>query len=267
MFFAFKGFIFSEIIRDFFLVLLGFSLSVSLRGFVKALTAKLMGDSTPQQDGFLTLNPVQHCDLTQIVPLSLVFVTISRIVSGSSFSSLLSIISIAFLESAVYPMALDSRSSRADLRIAMVNLTSILCGLVLFTAPIPFIVNMSLMEMGPYNPKMEALKDLLSNISAFSFIRLIIHLPPIPPREGFFVIRPFVSYKVERFLEKISENVIMSILFSIVSVTILLPFLITLLSLFMSTSATLFGGINSGLNYLVDIFSGLLKSSAGFMGF
>lgn len=262
---ALKGSVFSEIIRDFFLVLLGFSLSVSIRGFVKALAAKLSGDSTPQQDGFLTLNPVSHCDLTQIVPLVLIFVGISRIVSGSSFSSLLAIIAIAFLESSVYPMALDARSQRADLRIAMINLASIITGLLMFTLPIPFIVNMSL-ETAVYQPHFEVLRDLLSNIAAFSFIRLIIHLPPIPPREGFFVIRPFVSYKVERFLEKLSENVIMTILFSIVSVAILLPFLVTLLSLFMSTSATIFGQLQSGLNFLVEMFSGLLKSAVSFSG-
>ncbi len=40
-----------------------FLLVFTWRGFVKAFVAKLMGDDTAQEDGFLTLNPLAHVDI------------------------------------------------------------------------------------------------------------------------------------------------------------------------------------------------------------
>lgn len=54
------------------------------RGFFQALIAKLMGDDTAQQDGFLTLNPLVHVDLFGILAMIGIF-----FVLGGLFSSVL----------------------------------------------------------------------------------------------------------------------------------------------------------------------------------
>lgn len=258
MFLAFKNQVFFAIIKDFLLVLIGFIFSVSIKGFVKALVARILGDRTPQDDGFLTFNPMGHCDLTQIIPTILIFVGISRIISGSNFSSLLAMVAIAFLESAIYPMTF-SRTPKANLKVSAVQLSGIITGLILFIVPIPLIMKLGFYDQS--GPFFEVLRDILSNISVFSCIRLIIHLPPIPPREGFYVIQPFISPKLESFLEKISENILASILFSLISAIILLPMLIMVFNFSLSTVLVVFYKAKSYATSLVFGLLNLIKSS------
>lgn len=265
MFLAFKNQIFFAIVKDFLLVLIGFIFSVSIKGFVKAVVARILGDRTPQDDGFLTLNPVGHCDLIQIIPITLIFVGISRIISGSNFSSLLAMVVIAFLESAIYPMNFDSRAKNAGLKISAIQLSGILTGLVLFIVPIPLIIKFGLYDNG--GPLSEVLRDILSNISVFSCIRLIIHLPPIPPREGFYVIQPFISQKFESFLEKISENIFASIFFSLISAIILLPLLVMAFNFSLSTFVIFFYKIKSFAVFLTTALINFIKNSAHLFGF
>jgi Zn-dependent protease len=52
-----------------------FLIVFTMRGFCRALSAKLMGDDTAQRDGFLTLNPIAHIDLWGVL-ITLVFVFI-----------------------------------------------------------------------------------------------------------------------------------------------------------------------------------------------
>jgi Zn-dependent protease len=52
-----------------------FVLVFTIRGFAKALSAKLMGDDTAQNEGFLTLNPVAHIEFFGVlITLLLIFI-------------------------------------------------------------------------------------------------------------------------------------------------------------------------------------------------
>lgn len=50
-----------------------FIIIFTVRGFFKALIAKLMGDDTPQREGFLTINPLAHIN---VIGLSILMVAI-----------------------------------------------------------------------------------------------------------------------------------------------------------------------------------------------
>ena len=51
---------FLSLLSDIAILFPVFILVFTFRGFFKALVAKLMGDDTPRQEGFLTLNPIAH---------------------------------------------------------------------------------------------------------------------------------------------------------------------------------------------------------------
>jgi hypothetical protein len=52
-------------------VILSYMILVSMVGYVRALIAKLMGDDTAEQQGFLTLNPAVHADVFGFILLVL----------------------------------------------------------------------------------------------------------------------------------------------------------------------------------------------------
>ncbi len=264
MFLPFKSQIFLEIIKDFILALIGLSFSVSIKGFVKALVARFLGDRTPQNDGFLTLNPMGHCDLPQITLITLIFITFSRIVYGSASSSLLTMIIISFMESAIYTMNFDTRAHKADIKISIIQLSGIITSLTLFLVPIPLMLKIANQNSGPL---FSVFYDILANVAIFSFIRLIIHLPPIPPREGFYVIQPFISQKIERFLVRISENLLASIFFSLVSAIILFPAVVMAFNLSLSTTSMIFNQIKDFVLQATITIIGFVKSAISMLGF
>ena len=50
-----------------------FLLLFTWRGFIQALFAKLMGDTTAEEDGFLSINPLAHVDLVGLLTILGVF--------------------------------------------------------------------------------------------------------------------------------------------------------------------------------------------------
>lgn len=222
MFFSLKHSIFLEILRDFLLVMIGFMISATIGGFLKAFVALLVNDVTPKNDGFLSLNPLNHCDLTQTAPIAAIFLIISRIIESPTLSQILIIFAIAFLKTSIFDMYFDNKAPRADVKIAIINLTGIVTSAFLLTQPLIFLARLSFAYklQGPW---LLIVRDIISYISTFAFINLIINLPPIPPREAFYVIRPFLSYRVERFLERLRENILIYMMVCFVCATLLLP--------------------------------------------
>lgn len=222
MLFSLKHSVFLEILRDFLLVMIGFMISATIGGFIKAFVALLVNDSTPKNDGFLSFNPLNHCDLTQTAPIAAIFLIISRIIESPTLSQVLIIFAIAFLKTSIFDMYFDNKAPRADVKIAIINLAGIITSAFLLTQPLIFLAKLSLTYklQGPW---LLIVRDIISYISTFAFINLIINLPPIPPREAFYVIRPFLSYKAERFLERLRENIFIYMMVCFVCATLLLP--------------------------------------------
>lgn len=72
-----------ELIAEFALMFPAFILIFSMRGFAKALAAKIMGDDTPAHSGYLTLNPIVHINLYSI----LIFVGLIFLAVGANLIS------------------------------------------------------------------------------------------------------------------------------------------------------------------------------------
>jgi Zn-dependent protease len=73
-----------------------FVIVFTIRGFAKALSAKLMGDDTAQNEGFLTLNPVAHLDFWGIL-ITLIFIFIIGALLPEIFTSSFLIILLILL--------------------------------------------------------------------------------------------------------------------------------------------------------------------------
>ncbi len=223
MLFSLKNSIIAAVIRDFILIMVSFMICATTKGFIKALASYIQGDITPKNDGFLSFNPLNHCDISHTAPIAAILILISKALNeSSSVSRLITVVAITFLESSIYPMTFGDKDSRADIKIALSNLAGIAMMIFLLTTPLPFLFKLSFIY-DLKGPEILILRDIFGHISTFAFISLIINLPPIPPRDGFYVIRPFLSYKAERFLEQLRENFLIYIMVCFVSAMLLLP--------------------------------------------
>lgn len=70
-------------------------LSFTFKGFFQALIAKLMGDSTAQDEGFLTVNPLVHVDIPGLLVVMFVLFVLGGIIGERLPLSILLIIVIA----------------------------------------------------------------------------------------------------------------------------------------------------------------------------
>jgi hypothetical protein len=225
--FILKNTVIAEILKDFILFFMGFICTTTLLGFVKAAIAGLLGDKTPEIDGFLSLNPQAHFDLVDAATVMAIFISIQYICFGSSSYSLIpSIIVFMFFKSPTYLMRFDE-SAKSVVRLAIISLLGLISSAVLFF----FSMAVTLAFFWVSDPKIKILTGVLDYIAAFSFIRLIVNLfPPIPPSESFYIIRPFLGYKAEKFLESLRDNIfasVISFVFFILCMRIFLPLLIT----------------------------------------
>lgn len=67
------------ILSDLALLFPAFTLVFTIRGFFKALAAKLMGDDTAKNSGYLTLNPVVHIDFYGLLIMLFVLVVLGSL--------------------------------------------------------------------------------------------------------------------------------------------------------------------------------------------
>lgn len=71
-----------QVLNEAAVLLPAFLLVFTVRGFFKALMAKRMGDSTAYDEGFLSLNPLAHMDLTGLLVVLFGLVLIGSFASG-----------------------------------------------------------------------------------------------------------------------------------------------------------------------------------------
>ncbi|MCF7800202.1 site-2 protease family protein [Candidatus Babeliales bacterium] len=69
----------------------------TVRGFFKALAAKIMGDDTVQQEGFLSLNPLVHIDFFGLITTLFIFILLSIFLLDGAFSRSMLIIFLVLL--------------------------------------------------------------------------------------------------------------------------------------------------------------------------
>jgi len=85
-----------NILSDIALLFPVFLLVFTFKGFFQALFARLAGDRTAQNDGFLTLNPLAHIDVLGFLTILIVFFAIGSLLSGAIPRAFLFILVVAF---------------------------------------------------------------------------------------------------------------------------------------------------------------------------
>jgi Zn-dependent protease len=65
---------------DGILLIPALAMTITIRGFGRALAAKIAGDTTAQREGFLTLNPAAHVDTTATIIVAAMFAAINLLI-------------------------------------------------------------------------------------------------------------------------------------------------------------------------------------------
>lgn len=82
----------------------------TFRGFFKALVAKLMGDRTPQEEGFLTLNPMAHVDVFGLTTTMVIILVLGFVFGGGLPRGSILLILIVLGIRWTTPVIVDSRN-------------------------------------------------------------------------------------------------------------------------------------------------------------
>jgi hypothetical protein len=105
----------SQIVQSIYSVIsvfIGFALSTSFNGYFKARVAHWLGDSTPKDQGFLSLDPSSHVDLVTLLTTLLILIGASILIPGP-FAVPIAIGVIIFIGGRrFYPLMLNSHNFR-----------------------------------------------------------------------------------------------------------------------------------------------------------
>lgn len=176
------------LVGDIFILFFVFITLFSFKGFMQALLAKLMGDNTGKDEGFLSLNPLAHIDIFGITTVLFVYFVIASLFSESIPRGILFIILVAFGAHMIRPVPVDERNFKhhtfggiltalagpiANFALAMF---SILCLKLLIYFKPPQYIFISFF-------------GILHSIINIAIIFGIIDLIPIPPFDGGKILR------------------------------------------------------------------------------
>ncbi len=162
----------------------GMVLFFSFRGFFQAWVAKKLGDRTPEQDGFLTMNPLAHINIIGFIMLILV---------GFGFGK---------------PLRFDSRYYKNKKRDGAIQVLSApAAGLIVSFAL--YTVYFILAVIGTKLSISGSVYPVLCNIFLYGFqvslMLTVFHLLPLPGFDTYRLIVIFLPYNAYRKLYKIEK--------------------------------------------------------------
>lgn len=203
-----------------------FLILFSFRNFFKAWVASVMGDRTAAEEGFLTLNPMQHID----VPLLLVFLfafSLVGILIGGALPRKLIFMAVVLLGAYwSVPVPLD------ESRLTPPKLGTILCALSSAVGMILFaFCTLILIKFFAFFPLPGALAqsimELLHTIVGIALFFGVIHLIPIPPLDAGRImpfILPAAWQGVYDFCEEYSLYIFLILFFAPITSDLFLAF-------------------------------------------
>lgn len=177
---------------------------LTFRGFFRAFMAKLMGDNTPQEEGFLTLNPVAHVDLVGILVILFVLFVVGGLLPGGVSHALLLIFLIFMGARWSYEVPFNERNFRSEKTgMLMMSLAGFIGNCLLA------LLFLYVRKYFPFErfslSGMTALNSIFVAIVDFSIFFGIFNLLPIPPFDGAILLSyllPASSYNILRWLEE-----------------------------------------------------------------
>lgn len=160
-----------------------FLLVFTFKGFFQALVAKLMGDSTAQDEGFLTFNPLAHVDIAGLTIVLVVFFLLGGLLGEKIPRGILFIMLIALGVRWTIPVPINDNNFKnyrlggilTALSGSLGNFILAFCATIairfIFAAGFPRYVLISLLEI---------CKSLMSVAIFFGLLDLV----PLPPFDG-----------------------------------------------------------------------------------
>ena len=181
-----------------------FLLLFTWRGFFQALLAKLMGDSTAEEDGFLTLNPIAHVDLVGLLTILGVFFIMVGFFSGAIPRTVLLMMLIIMGVRWTHPVHIDeTRFKNYRLGGIITSLAGPFANFFLAFISVGILKLILQLNIAPYAIMsfIEIFKTLISIAIFFGVIDLI----PIPPFDGGKMLRFVLPYRMQHILQWLEE--------------------------------------------------------------
>jgi len=192
-----------------------FLLVFTFKGFFQALSAKLMGDDTAQQDGFLTLNPLAHIDIFGLTTTILVFFFVGGLLGDSLPRAILFILLITFGARWTVPVTIDDRNFKHyKLGGIITALSGSFGNFVLAAVAIACMKILLAFSLPKYAAS--TLFELLRTLIDLSIIFGVLDLIPLPPFDGGRVLRyalPESKQHIVAWLEEYSLFIVLVVFF------------------------------------------------------
>ncbi|MCK4265463.1 site-2 protease family protein [Candidatus Babeliales bacterium] len=207
-------------------------LVLTFRGFFRALIAKLLGDRTAYNEGFMTLNPVAHIDLFGLLLIIFVLLIIGGLLPG--FAHALLLIALIFMGVRwSYEVPIDTSNFKHKKGgLVLISLAGFIGNCVLA------LLFMYIRKYFPFGKlpfhAIDPIASLFVAVVDLSIFFGVFNLLPIPPFDGSILLSSLLKPSSYNILHKLEEY-----------------------SLYILMFLFLFGGVFFvGISYLV----GLLKS-------
>lgn len=189
-----------------------FIIIFTFKGFFKSLVAKWVGDDTAEQEGFLTLNPLVHIDLSGILILITGLIIVTLLFSGILPPGFLLLLILLFGIRLVIPTPIDESNFRSY------RWGGILTSLADFQASILLaIVTISLMK-GCIAIKLPAnivvtFLELCTAVIDLSIMLGLLNLIPLPPFDGGRLLKYLLPARFDYIFDWLEEYAFFIILF------------------------------------------------------
>ena len=171
------------LLHDVAILFPAFLFVLTVRGFSKALAAKMNGDDTAEHAGFLTLNPLAHVNVYGLATVLLVLFLIGGLLPGASPRGILLIFVLAIGVQWTFIVPVDPRNFKALTRGMVLTLLSGPLGCFVSALLFLYLSRYAPLHLAPPHIAL-GIAQVLATVVEISLFFGVIDLVPIPPFDG-----------------------------------------------------------------------------------
>ena len=156
----------------------------TVRGFFQAWSARLVGDDTPEENGFLTLNPLAHIDIVGSLLFSLLFVSFDYVRQGAQGGLLGALFFLAIIFTGVrpyYPVFADARNFKWPRLGVVVTTLATTFSYLLLTLLSFYALIWGWYFLGDASAAYVIIQQIVESMVQWTMFWAVISLIPIPP--------------------------------------------------------------------------------------
>lgn len=178
---------------------------ITVNGFSRAFIAKLMGDATAEEEGFLTLNPLAHVNIIGLIS-TLFLIGFLMLIFGEALTYSVVMTAIIIGGASCYYKPTFNENRFRNRRLGAI--TTLLSGFIGLSLLI--LVVLYTLKYFPFNSLPKAVTKPLINIFIeivnYSSWFIILDLIPIPPFDGADFLPYIIPYKYHYIVDWLEEN-------------------------------------------------------------